>query len=148
MKKSALVITALVFAVAVSLAFTNRTGNTDWKNLKILPQNTTEQQMDSIMNHYSVSLNVGCDFCHVKTMNGTNEEWDMASDKKKHKLKAREMMTLTNDINNRYFPYAGKAEELTTKLNVTCYTCHNGQPEPEVKPKPKSLVLFPEVKKN
>lgn len=140
MTKSFLVVLALVGAVAISSAFTKHS-NPAWKNLKILPQNTTEKQMDSIMHHYSVSLNVGCEFCHVKTVNAGNEEWDMASDKNKHKLKTREMMLMTNEINNKYFPYGGKAEELTTALTVTCYSCHNGHKEPLVK-EPAKLLPF------
>ncbi|RYF87213.1 MAG: c-type cytochrome [Chitinophagaceae bacterium] len=132
MTKSFVVVAALAFIVALSSAFT-KISDPAWKNLKVLPQNTTEQQMDSVMHHFSSALNVGCEFCHVKTMNGSNEEWDMASDKRKHKLKAREMMLMTNEINNKYFPYGGKAEDLSTALTVTCYSCHNGHKEPLVK---------------
>lgn len=135
---------AIAFTVSVSLAFT-KGDDPGWKNLKILPKHTTVHQMDSIMEHFSISLNVGCEFCHVKTMNAANEEWDMASDKKKHKLVAREMMTMTNAINDKYFPYGGPADSLSTALTVTCYSCHNGNKEPLVKPrkeKPKSPVPF------
>lgn len=118
---------------AVSYAFTKQS-SPEWKNLKILPKNITEHQMDSVMHHFSVSLNVGCEFCHVKTVVNNNEEWDMASDKKKHKLKAREMMTMTNELNDKYFPYGGKAADLSTALTITCYSCHNGHKEPMVKP--------------
>lgn len=134
MKKSLWVMLVLGCAVTLSLAFTTNT-DPGWKNLKILPKNITGQQMDSVMEHFSVSLNVGCDFCHVKTVTGANEEWDMASDKNKHKLVAREMMTMTNAINDKYFPYGGPADSLSTALTVTCYSCHNGRKEPLVKPK-------------
>lgn len=136
MKKTLAVLAGMTLLLVVSLAFTSPDRGPGWKNLKILPQNTTEQQMDSVMEHFSVSLNVGCEFCHVKTINGTTEEWDMASDKKKHKLQAREMMKMTNELNDRYFPYGGKAADLNTALTVTCYSCHNGRKEPLVKPKP------------
>lgn len=129
MKRTLWVTLVLGTLVAVASAFT-KAGDPGWKNLKILPKNITEKQMDSVMEHYAKSLNVGCDFCHVKTVNNGAEEWDMASDKKKHKLKAREMMTMTNEINDKYFPYGGKADSLSTALTVTCYTCHNGHKEP------------------
>lgn len=134
MKKTFAVLAGMTVLLTVSLAFTNADRDPGWKNLKILPQNTTGQQMDSVMEHFSISLNVGCEFCHVKTVKGGNEEWDMASDKKKHKLQAREMMKMTNEINDRYFPYGGKAADLNTALTVTCYSCHNGHKEPMVKP--------------
>ena len=147
MKKSFLVILGIVFVVVLSYAFTKKGDDPGWKNLKILPKNITEHQMDSVMNHFSVSLNVGCEFCHVKKQVNNNEEWDMASDNKKHKLQAREMMTMTNEINDKYFPYGGKAENLSTALTVTCFTCHNGHKEPRVKPTsqdgPKANNNFP-----
>lgn len=136
MKKSFLVILVLVFVVAISTAFTKN--DPGYKNLQILPKNITERQMDSVMNHFSESLNVGCDFCHVKATTFPGEEWDWASDKNKHKLVARNMMTMTNKLNDEYFPYSGKAENLSSILTVTCYTCHNGSKEPETKPKKKN----------
>ncbi|HEX8314523.1 MAG TPA: c-type cytochrome [Flavisolibacter sp.] len=134
MKKSALVILTLVFVVAVSSAFTNN--DPGYKNLKILPKDITEKQMDSVMHHYTESLNVKCNFCHIK-QEGNSEEWDWASDKNKHKLVARDMMKMTNKLNDEYFPYSGKAENMSTILTVTCYTCHNGNKEPETRPKKK-----------
>ena len=150
MNKSFLVVVGIVFTIAISYAFTKKTGP-DWKNLKILPKNITEHQMDSVMEHFTVSLNVGCEFCHVKTVVNNKEEWDMASDKKKHKLKAREMMTMTNEINDKYFPYGGKAADLSTALTITCYSCHNGHKEPLVKPEAIKNILPPildSVKRN
>jgi len=134
MKRSFLVIVGIVSVISLSYAFTKKGGDPGWKNLKILPKNITEHQMDSVMNHFSISLNVGCEFCHVKKQVNNNEEWDMASDNNKHKLVAREMMTMTNELNDKYFPYGGKAEKLSTALTVTCFTCHNGNKEPQVKP--------------
>jgi hypothetical protein len=140
MKKSFIVILGIVFVVAISYAFTKKGSDPGWKNLKILPKNITEHQMDSVMNHYSVSLNVGCEFCHVKNVVNGNEEWDMATDKNKHKLVAREMMTMTNKLNDEHFPYGGKASDMATDLTVTCYTCHQGRKHPLVKPEIKKTT--------
>ncbi|MDB5206728.1 MAG: c-type cytochrome [Flavisolibacter sp.] len=131
MKRPFFVTIGIICLVIISYAFTG-IKDPGYKNLKVLPKNITEQQMDSVMNHFSVSLNVECGFCHVH--NVEKDEWDMASDKKKHKLVAREMMTMTNKLNDQYFPYSGKAANLSTALTVTCYTCHNGQKEPVTKP--------------
>jgi len=140
MKRSLLVIFGLVVVVAISSAFT-KIKDPGYKNLQILPKNITEKQMDSVMHHFTESLNVKCNFCHVK-QEGNEKEWDWASDKNKHKLVARQMMTMTNKLNDEYFPYSGKAEDLSTILTVTCYTCHNGNTEPATKPKPKRLTPF------
>ena len=138
MKKSFLILSVLTLLVAGLSAFTRAGKDPGYKNLKILPKDITEKQMDSVMNHFSASLNVGCEFCHTKkkqVMFGTNETWDYASDDNKHKLVAREMMKMTNKLNDEHFPYSGKAENLSTILTVTCFTCHNGQTNPETRPK-------------
>ena len=130
MKRSFLVVIGLAVLISVSLAFTSQPPV--YKNLKILPKNITERQMDSVMENYSLSLGVGCDFCHVE--NKTTQVWDYASDKKKHKLIAREMMLMTTAINEKYFQMTAAKITLDSKLMVTCYTCHNGKKEPEVIP--------------
>jgi len=130
MKKTFLVTLGLVSLVILSYAFTTRQ-DPEYKNLKILPKDITEKQMDSVMHHFTASLNVKCNFCHIR--NEEKKEWDWASDNNKHKLVAREMMKMTNDLNDEHFPYAGKAEELSTILTVTCYTCHHGTTEPATK---------------
>jgi hypothetical protein len=131
MKKTLFVTLGIVGLIAGSYAFTT-IKDPGYKNLKILPKNITEKQMDSVMHHFTASLNVKCNFCHVRTADG--KQWDHASDSNKHKLVAREMMKMTNELNDKYFPYSGKAEELSTILTVTCYTCHNGQKEPATRP--------------
>lgn len=135
MKKTSLVVLILAFVVAVSSAFTKT--DPGYKNLQILPKDITERQMDSVMHHFSASLNVGCEFCHIKKQIPVFEQWDWASDANKHKLVARNMMKMTNKLNDEYFPYSGKAENMSTILTVTCFTCHNGQKEPDTRPKKK-----------
>jgi hypothetical protein len=130
MPRSFCILLSLIFLGAISMAFT--TDDPVWKNLKILPKHITEKQLDSVMHHYSASLNVGCDYCHVE--NKATGEWDMASDEKKHKLRAREMMKMTDKINDKYFDVTGGKRDLDTRLMVTCYTCHHGSTDPEVKP--------------
>lgn len=129
MKKSLFVTLGLVAMVAVSLAFTSN--DPEYKNLKILPKNITEKQMDSVMHHYTASLNVRCNYCHVKR--DGEQHPDFASDDNKHKLRTREMMEMTNKINEKYFDLTGEKQTLDTQLMVTCYTCHHGSTEPATK---------------
>lgn len=129
MIKSSFVVLGLAALVSLSLAFTQH--GPVYKNLKVLPKNITEKQLDSVMDHFSLSLGVGCDFCHVE--NKATQVWDFATDSRKHKLIARDMMRMTTKINEKYFNMTGKIN-LDSKLMVTCFTCHNGKPEPEVKP--------------
>jgi hypothetical protein len=130
MKKSLLVTLGFVVMIAVSLAFTK--DDPIFKNLKILPKDITKEQLDSVMHHYTNSLNVKCNFCHVR--NDSTDVWDYASDKKKHKLVAREMMEMTDKINDKYFDLTGAKRDMNTQLMVTCFTCHHGATEPATKP--------------
>src|SRR5438309_12811 len=123
MKKSLVWMLGLSGMVVSSLAFTNYEPEPRFKNLKVLPKNITEHQMDSIMHHFSGSLGVRCNFCHVRI--DSTDKWDFAADDNKHKLAAREMMKMMNKINGKYFDVTGKLT-LDTKLMVTCYTCHHG----------------------
>jgi hypothetical protein len=126
MTKSTLVIAGMVLMVSISFAFTNA-DDPIYKNLKVLPKKITKHQMDSVMKHFTTSLGVKCNFCHTRTAD--NKEWDFASDANKHKLVARNMMKMTDKINKKYFDVTGN-KGLDAHLMVTCYTCHNGKPEP------------------
>ena len=136
MKKTFLVTLAFISLVALSCAVTmksNGPANPQYKNLKILPKDITHERMDSVMHHFAGSLNVRCSFCHVH--NEQTNEWNWAADDNKHKLVAREMMTMTNQLNKKYFNLTGSsALTISTPLMVTCYTCHHGSTEPAVNP--------------
>jgi photosynthetic reaction center cytochrome c subunit len=128
MKKSLLVTLGFAFMIVLSMAFTN--GAPRYKNLKVLPKNTTKEQMDSIMHHFTVSLNVKCNFCHVR-LEDEQKNWDFASDKNEHKLIARKMMQMTAKINKKYFEEDYKENKnFVPAMEVTCYTCHNGRVHP------------------
>jgi hypothetical protein len=135
MKKIIFVTLAFVGLVTVSCAVTQMKSagpdNPRYTNLKVLPKDITHEQMDSVMHHYTASLNVKCNFCHVRTAD--NKDWDWASDANKHKLITRQMITMTNDINKKNFDHTGGAITLSSQLAVTCYTCHHGAKEPAIK---------------
>lgn len=79
------------------------------KNLKIIQASEVRATMQA----FRSALGVQCTFCHV--------QGDMASDDNHHKEIARNMMTMTKEINARF----GEG-----KTRVTCYTCHRGAAEP------------------
>jgi hypothetical protein len=130
MKRTFLVVLGFSLTVTVSLAFTK--DDPIYKNLQILPKNITEKQMDSVMHHFTGSLNVRCNFCHIR--NDSTNKMDFASDANPHKNKAREMMKLTDAINDEYFDVTGGKRDITTQLMVTCYTCHRGSTDPATIP--------------
>ena len=100
-----------------------------YKNLKILPQDITEQKMDSIMDSYTKALGVGCDFCHAAVKNFPDSV-DYASDDNTMKENAREMLRMTILINKTYFHFDKNDKPEYLKV-VTCKTCHRGEPFPE-----------------
>ena len=126
MKKTFFIIIGLVALITITAAFTY--DEPKFTNLKILPKDISEKAMDSIMHHYSASLNVSCDFCHVH--NTLRDTWDMAIDAKPEKLIARKMMTMTNGINEKYFPPEEGATNQQLIQTITCYTCHKGEAIP------------------
>ncbi|TCJ12515.1 c-type cytochrome [Flaviaesturariibacter flavus] len=133
MKKT--IIAGSVLVAVLALSFTIQGEEPKYKNLRILPKNISKEQMDSVMHHFSAALGQKCNFCHVRV--DSTRTWDFASDGNKHKLIAREMLKMTNDVNKKYFGFAGNPKHLDTKLTVTCFTCHNGKVEPATIPPPR-----------
>jgi len=134
MKKIAIVF--LCFAALVSMSFAVTGKKEGFKNLKVLPKNITEPQLDSIMKHFTVALGVKCNFCHVR--NTETNKFDFALDGNEHKDVARSMMRMTAKINKKFFD-VNKSKDLDFKtLEVTCFTCHGGKEHPAKFPTPVS----------
>jgi photosynthetic reaction center cytochrome c subunit len=87
-----------------------------FKNIQAL-KGLPASQLFSVMKFMAFSLGVKCDYCHVRT--GNNWEWE--KDDKQEKQSARKMIQMTADINKNNF--GGRNQ-------VTCTTCHRGQPHP------------------
>lgn len=127
MKKTWIITTC--FAALVCMSFAVTKDKPLYKNLKVLPKNITKVEMDSVMHHFTGSLGVKCNFCHVR--NADNTAWNFAADDNKHKLVAREMMKMTKKLNKKYFNVT-ENKGTNTALMVSCYTCHHGNSEPVV----------------
>jgi hypothetical protein len=97
-----------------SLLAVEQAGN---KNIKVLKGMPNAQLIPS-MRFMSASLGVRCDYCHV-TKNG---QLDAAAEDKREKQTAREMIRMVREINRANFK--GEAQ-------VSCFTCHTGQPLPQ-----------------
>ena len=130
MKNRIKVVFGLFAFVFMGIAATKRGSNKE-RNLKVLPKDISNADLDSVMEGYSKALNVSCAFCHSesKVIKG---EIDYASDDKPQKEITRIMMKLTAAVNKDYFDYTivYKAGET---MAVSCYTCHDGFPRPELK---------------
>src|SRR3954451_7786818 len=86
------------------------------KNIKVL-NDVPASQLIPMMNLIAGSLGVKCSFCHVNN----NGQWNYAADDKQEKNTAREMITMTLNINKSTFK--GNTE-------VSCFTCHRGRNHP------------------
>jgi hypothetical protein len=131
MKKTILVTGLLSAFILIAMSFTSPAPpEVRYKNLKVLPKNTTKAELDSIMKAFAASLGMKCGGCHVRG-NDAQRNWDFASDSNEHKNIARGMMRMTAKLNKKYFKAVNKEKNISI---VTCYTCHNGKEHPGIKP--------------
>ena len=131
MKRILTVVTCFLALVLMSFAITN--AEPQYKNLKVLPKNTTKKQMDSVMHHFTASLGVKCNHCHQ--YNAEQKSMDFASDANEKKGIARDMMKMTQKLNKKYF-HVNNPKSLTADLEISCYSCHNGKAHPTKRPPP------------
>ncbi len=97
-------------------------------NLKILDSTISHDQLISIMSGFSGALGVHCDYCHARSADPKERELDFASDAKKTKLAARDMMKMVGNINGMFISHL--PTEDSPRVVVECVTCHRGQPRP------------------
>ena len=97
-------------------------------NLKVLPKDTSPDQLMKIMHGYTQQLGVHCDFCHV--INEQTHHPDFASDEKPEKNTARTMMLMNQEINEKYMAQIHDPDAAPDQKTVTCGTCHRGHSMP------------------
>ena len=118
---------ALAFVVLTSMA-PDKPG---YQNLKVLPKSLTHQQLGKIMDEWSHSLGVRCNFCHVR--NEEAKKMDFASDAKPEKEAARHMFKMMNKINQKFFEAKKDSMGMVMNSGINCNTCHHGTSHPELK---------------
>ena len=131
MKNKLIVILGLATFVFIGMAASKPGIRSNERNLKVLPKDISDADLDSVMETYSKQLNVSCDFCHANSKINPND-LDHASYDKPEKEITRQMMKMTAAINKDFFDYTiiYKAGET---MAVSCFTCHDGFPRPEMK---------------
>lgn len=70
-------------------------------NTKVIPRTTPVIQVIGTMRNIAGGLGVRCQYCHVGEEGMTLEQFDFASDEKRTKLIARQMMHMVQEINRR-----------------------------------------------
>ncbi len=88
------------------------TAGQKFKNIKVLNEMPADQ-MGKVMNLFSASLGVNCNYCHVEN--------DFAKDGKEEKESAREMIKMTLGMNKNFFD---------NRPEISCNTCHQGRTHP------------------
>lgn len=96
-------------------------------NTKVFSHNTPVTQVIGAMRNFAGDLGVRCQFCHVGEEGKPLDQFDFASDQKRTKLVARQMMLMAQEINRRVdtIPRGN-----SPALQVTCGTCHHGVSRP------------------
>jgi hypothetical protein len=96
-------------------------------NLQVFPRGTPVAQVVAAMRDATGALGVRCQFCHLGQEGQPLAQFDFASDEKRTKLVARQMMRMVQEINRRLDSLPGRT---TPGLQVTCMTCHRGAARP------------------
>jgi hypothetical protein len=96
-------------------------------NVKVFPKSTPVNQVTAAMRNFASDLGVRCLFCHEGKEGTPLAQVDFASDEKRTKLIARQMMLMTREINRRVDTLPGHT---STSLQVSCGTCHRGISKP------------------
>ena len=95
-------------------------------NLKVLPKDISEVALGKQMKRFEADLGVTCNHCHVE--DPATRKFDYASDENPDKTTARLMITMVQDINNKYLALLGGDRRYA--VPVTCGSCHQGQSSP------------------
>jgi len=122
------VIPLLLLLIVPALAPTYAQEREKFTNLKVLPQDIAPEQLRQTMNDFTRALGVRCIHCHVGEEGRPFKEGEFALDDKPTKLKAREMLRMVHDLNEKYL--AALPNRSDPPLKIECFTCHRGVTQP------------------
>jgi tetratricopeptide (TPR) repeat protein len=101
----------------------------EFENLKFFPEDITRPELIGNMRKFSFALGVRCTFCHAGDEDVPFNERDFASDERATKRKARKMLEMVRDINEKYLAFL--PDRRSPNVAVECATCHGGVRRPE-----------------
>ncbi len=93
----------------------------EFANLQVLPADISKDELKQTMKLITRSLGTKCDHCHLTDVR------DFASDERREKVVAREMMRMVERINRDLLTWEDAPE-------ATCFMCHHGQAKPQREP--------------
>ena len=100
-----------------------------YQNLQVLSQKISDEDMDYVMESFSVNLGANCLFCHPGKQTGSEFSIDYVTDALQNKRVARDMLKMTFMINRKYF-HISMTGKMKIRGKVWCKTCHRGSPVP------------------
>lgn len=92
-----------------------------FKNIQIFKGRPAAQVLGIMQMGFTRAISANCTYCH------TPEDW--SSDHKSKKQVAREMWTMTQNINNQSLK---AIKNISEKATINCMTCHRGQKTPAI----------------
>ena len=96
-------------------------------NTHVIPKSTPVMDVVGTMRNFTSALGVRCQFCHVGQEGQPLAQFDFASDEKRNKIVARQMMRMVADINKRLDTIPARNQP---PVVATCMTCHRGVSRP------------------
>lgn len=96
-------------------------------NTKVIPHNTPVPEVIGMMRNVTAALGVRCQFCYVGQEGQPLAQFDFASDKKRNKVVARQMMRMVQEVNRRLDTLPERAAPLFV---AECSMCHRGVSRP------------------
>jgi hypothetical protein len=126
--KKLAVVTALFALLLIGMsAFRPQDDKPKKRNLKVLPKDISDEDLDKVMDSWKAALGVNCGFCHAPN---ADNHLDFASDAKPEKNIARHMFRMAAKINKKYFSF-NKDDKGAVIPTISCMTCHRGNPHPD-----------------
>lgn len=120
----------LLVALAVAAPVRAQMDHETYTNLKVLPKTIAPAELRGMMNGFTRALGVRCAYCHVGQEGQPFKPGAFALDDKPEKLKARVMIQMMQDLNDKYLPTL--ATRATPPVGVQCVTCHRGATKPRM----------------
>jgi len=125
-------LTVLILVITYSASAAERKNIfVDPQNLKILPENISPADLRDTMKSFSMGLGLRCSNCHVGEEGKPLSTFEFDKDDKKLKQKARVMLKMVADINQKQLSKLDQIEK-RKGVEVQCVTCHRGQQKPEL----------------
>ena len=121
---------ALLIAGAVAAPVRAQMEHETYTNLKVLPKDIAPEQLHEMMRGFTRALGVRCVHCHVGQEGQPFKPGAFALDDKPTKLKARVMIQMTQDLNEKYLTMLPTRS--TPPVGVQCITCHRGATTPRM----------------